>query len=82
MDHETGHSVDGEWRVKEAELYHAYAEAVGALLAHIDDCSDLFVELRDTEAQNSLRSMRGLMRSRYSDLRSLSERLIAEMASG
>jgi hypothetical protein len=75
------HPIDPAWRVKTAELYLASAEAVGSLLAHVEDCLHLFETNGDNESVEALRGLRGLMRSRYNDLNNAGETVQAELAS-
>jgi hypothetical protein len=62
------HPIDPAWRIKRSELYLAYSEAVGALLAHIEDNIDIATDTGDEEVVNALRGVRGLMRSRFTDI--------------
>lgn len=71
----TEHPIDPEWRQEAAALQAAYARAVAALLAHIEDNIDLATHAGDEEVVASLMSTRGLMRSRYKDYLEGAEKL-------
>jgi hypothetical protein len=75
------HSLDGDWRVPRAASLASEARAIRDAIDHLEDLTEMFVQEKDEETVDALRSLRGQLRSRASDRESEAEALEAAVQS-